>query len=92
MLPESVIFGLGCGLGYVVGSFVESQLLQKRSIPPSESLDTQKRMTRIAAGKEDVNAFHVRRNTLDLRSRKYNEADGTDSLRSEEKSRGYRPL
>jgi len=85
MLPESVVFGMGLALGYVVGSVVESRNHQKRSIPPSESLDTQKRMTRLAAGKEDVSAFHVRRSTLDRRRQKDYEHGGTNLPRSAEK-------
>ena len=73
-------------LGWLMRSNICSHDHGSHSIPPSEPLDTQKRKERLAAGTEDVSAFHVRRSTLDRRCRKEPESGGTSLPHSGEKS------
>jgi hypothetical protein len=73
-MQDWLVLALGFFLGFRVGMFVESRIQKKCSIPPSESLDTQRRMRELVVRKEDADAFRSQRKLPDRRSRKDNEA------------------
>ena len=60
--------------GFVIGTAVERHTRRKCSIPPSESLDTVKRMRKLVTRKEDEDASHSRRTLPDRRCRRDNES------------------
>ena len=76
---------LGFALGSYVGIWYGYHSHRKCSIPPSESLDTQKRMKRLVEETEDEGVSPILRNTLDQRSRTSNGLCGISMPRSAKK-------
>jgi hypothetical protein len=69
MLLEIAVFSGISVLVFSAGMIAGNRIHRSHSIPPSESLDTLKRIRRLVEDWEDVNVSHSRRSIPDRRSR-----------------------